>query len=52
MCVCERERGREAEFYLQVSVAPRKHRIVSSILGIKAKPGVIVSTILTAADRP
>jgi len=46
------EGGREVECYLQVSVASRKNRIVSSILGIKAKPDVIVSTILTAADRP
>lgn len=44
-------RDGEVEFYLLVSAAPQKNRIVSSILGIKAKPSVIVSTILTAAGE-
>lgn len=56
VCVCvrgrERTEGRQVEFCLQISVALWKKKNVSSILGIKAKTGVIVSTILTAADRP
>lgn len=49
-----RQRERKLEFYLAVSVPSQggKNRIVSSILGIKAKPSVIVSTILTAVNRP
>lgn len=55
----ERERGRDSErgslnFISQCQYRHRekKNRIVSSILGIKAKPSVIVSTILTAVNRP
>ena len=61
VCLCERRRrGREGGrkggrgwiLSLSISRPTEKNRIVSSILGIKAKPGVIVATILTAADRP
>lgn len=60
-CVCVWKRGsvceggeggrQRGEFYLSLSAAPQKNRIVSSILGIKAKPAVIVATILTEADN-
>lgn len=58
-CASQREREGDSErgslnFISQCQYRHReeKNRIVSSILGIKAKPSVIVSTILTAVNRP